>query len=185
MVSVIIIFSDPSALGYFFIGGIVLLEKGQNIFDNLFVTPFQLQEYLLSKTASLALLSLVTSTVIHLFTFGLAHLSLLFILGVLLTSAFFTLIGLGIAIRCRTLNEFFLISPLYTLIFTLPLFGYLHLYETPLYYLLPTKASLLLMEAPFQPPVTGQAIVFLMILIAWIVPAYFWAYRSFRNYVIE
>lgn len=184
MVSVIIIFSDPSALGYFFIGGIVLLEKGQHIYENLFVTPFQISEYLFAKVLSLSMLSVATSLAIHLFTFGFGEISLIFVLGVLITSVFFTLIGLGAAVRCRSLNEFFLVSPLYTLIFTVPLLGYVQWVDTPLYYLLPTQASLLLIEEPFRPLEGGQLIAMLGMLIAWTGLAYGWAHRSFQHYII-
>ncbi|MFC7443065.1 ABC transporter permease [Laceyella putida] len=183
--TVVIILSDPSALGYFFISGIVLLEKEQSIYENLFIAPLRVREYIGAKVLSLSLLSVGTSTAIHLFTFGFAQLSVLFILGVFLTSAFFTLIGLGIAVRCQTLNDFFLVSPLYTLVFTVPLLGYVGWMDTPLYYLLPTQASLLLIEDPFQPLEFIPSIALLGWFIVWVVIAYRWAERSFQHYIIR
>jgi fluoroquinolone transport system permease protein len=34
----IVLFSDPAALGFFFMGGILLLEKGERLHDALFVS---------------------------------------------------------------------------------------------------------------------------------------------------
>jgi len=125
-------FSDPSFLGFFFIGGLVLLEKGQNIHDSLFVTPLSASEYILSKTASLSVLSLGSSIFIHSSVFGYGTNSGLFACGVLCTSFFFTMIGLGLAVRCETLNGFFFLSSLSTFVFVLPLFETAGIWSSPL-----------------------------------------------------
>lgn len=124
-------FSDPSVLGFFFIGGLVLLEKGQNIHDSLFVTPLSESEYILSKTASLSVLSLGSSIFIHSSVFGFGTNSVMFACGVLFTSFFFTMIGLGLAVRCETLNGFFFLSSLSTFVFVLPLFETAGIWSKP------------------------------------------------------
>ena len=60
----LILFTDICALGFFFIGAIVLLEKGQSLTDSLFVTPLRLHEYLLSKLLSFMVLSFVSEVLI-------------------------------------------------------------------------------------------------------------------------
>lgn len=184
MLITIIVFSDPSALGFFFIGGIVLLEKGQSIYDHLFITPLTVQGYIVSKVLSLGFLSVLTSIIIHVVVLGIHQTTLLFIIGVLLTSIFFTIIGLGIAVQCKTLNGFFLIAPLYTILFCLPLLGYLGIYHTPLYYLLPTQASLLLLHSPFQTLEPWYAAGLILTISAWIGIAYIWTLHSFRKHII-
>lgn len=47
---------------------------------------------------------------------------------------FFTLIGLAAAIKSRSINSFILLSQLYSLIFILPVLGYLNLFITSLCY---------------------------------------------------
>ncbi|WP_042122203.1 fluoroquinolone export ABC transporter permease subunit [Paenibacillus senegalensis] len=183
-VSVLIVFSDPSALGFFFIGGIVLLEKGLNIYDNLFVTPLQVREYMAAKTLSLAMLSTLSATAVHLSAFGWEGLSLLFVTGVFLTSAFFTLLGLGLAVRCETLNGFFLVSPLYSIIYYVPVLGYLELYKSPFYYLLPTQGTLLLLASPFHSLTMWELLYGHAVLAIGIVLAYLWAKRSFINHIV-
>jgi len=57
--AVLVIFTDPSTLGFFFLGGIILLERGQKTLEGLFVTPLRVFEYMLSKILSLTLLALL------------------------------------------------------------------------------------------------------------------------------
>jgi fluoroquinolone transport system permease protein len=113
------------------------------------------------------------------------HYSWYLIIGVGLTSVFFTLFGLGVAVRHKTLNGFFLSSIFYTTLFFVPLLGYLNIVETPLYYLLPTQASLELIQASLQPIAISKGIGFIFLLLIWIWIAYHWAYRSFQKYVIK
>jgi fluoroquinolone transport system permease protein len=182
-VGTVITFSDPSVLGFFFIGGLVLLEKGQNIYDNLFVTPYKPEEYILSKTLSLTLLSVVTSCIIHLSAFGLHPDLFLFLLGVTMTSVFFTLLGLGLAVRCQTLNGFFLMSTVYTFVFVIPLVEVVGVWTTPLFYFIPAKASLMMIQSPFNPLGTGQMIYAIGTLTAWIGIAWMWTRVSFRKFI--
>jgi fluoroquinolone transport system permease protein len=182
MTAVLIVFSDPSALGFFFIGGIVLLEKGQGVMDHIFVTPLRSKEYIISKVLSLSLLSLLSSSVIHITALGVRSLTFSFILGVLLTSWFFTLIGLGIAIRCRTLNGFFLAS-MYTTVFMLPLLNYLNVINSIWFYVLPTQATLKLLASVTEQLSFGSFILCIVILCAWVWIGFIWAERSLQLFV--
>lgn len=183
IVNVVLTFSDPSVIGFFFIGGLVLLEKGQNIFDNLFVTPYRPGEYIWSKTLSLSCLSVITSLVIHISAFGKISNAFLFTSGVLLTSIFFTLVGLGVAVRCRTLNSFFLQSSVYSFVFVIPLAETVGLWNSPLFGLLPSKGSLLLISSAFKPIGVIEGIYAYLILIVWICLAYIWASSCFRKFI--
>ena len=46
----IMIYSDPAAMGLFFMGAIVLLEKSQKVLNAMVVSPVKISEYILSKT---------------------------------------------------------------------------------------------------------------------------------------
>lgn len=183
-VDIILTFSDPSVLGFFFIGGLVLLEKGQNIYDNLFVTPYTAKEYLLSKTLSLTLLSVITSLIIHLSAFGFETNLLLFALGVTQSSTFFTMLGLGVAVRCQTLNGFFFLSTVSTFIFVVPIIEVIGLWSSPLFYFIPAKASLLLIGSAFEPLTTADVIYAVGVLLAWNGAAFVFAKTSFQRYII-
>ncbi|WP_281886789.1 ABC transporter permease [Paenibacillus sp. YYML68] len=145
--AVVLTFSDPSALGLLFAGGIVLLERQQRLLDCFFITPYRVTEYVLSKGASLGLLSLVVAFLIHGFAAGLPDAPIHFALGVLLTSLFFTWLGIGLALRCRSLNGYLLYSQAWTLVFVLPLLGYLGVLQQAWLALIPTDGTFILLEA--------------------------------------
>ncbi len=182
--AVLFVFTDPCVLGFFFIGGILLFERGQNIHASLFTTPVQLCEYLWAKVLSLALLALLSAFAIVFFTFGLAINPLPLFFGILLSSVFFTLIGLTLAARARTLNRYIFTSPLYIIVFMLPLLELFGLAHWPLLYLLPTQGSLLLIRGTLIAPTPVEWLYSITALTLWIMLAYGWAYRWFYRYVI-
>ncbi|HBF6649319.1 TPA: ABC transporter permease, partial [Clostridioides difficile] len=56
-IAIIMIYSDPAAMGLFFMGAIVLLEKSQRVLNSLAVSPVKVSEYILSKVISLGVIS--------------------------------------------------------------------------------------------------------------------------------
>ncbi|PAQ13498.1 ABC transporter permease [Bacillaceae bacterium SAOS 7] len=182
--NVLLTFSDPSMLGFFFIGGLVLLEKGQHIHDPLFVTPYKPEEYILSKTMSLMILSVVSSLYIHIVTFGFSSSLFLFTLGVLLTSMIFTLLGLAVAIRCETVNQFFLRSVIYTVVFCLPLLSYVGIWDANWMIWLPTHASLLLLRSVFEPISVSTILYCVVTLSGWLAFSFWLARQSFYQSII-
>ncbi|WP_163579376.1 hypothetical protein [Gracilibacillus saliphilus] len=181
---VLIIFSDPSAVGYFIIGGIILLEIDQNTLENLFVTPVRIYEYIFSKVISLTFLAVIITLIIVLTTWeGQLHLFTL-LLGVILTSIFFTLLGLTAAVYSNSINEYLLKAPLIVSVFYLPVLEYLDIYAHPLFNLIPGKASLVLLEAGFE-EINPLAMFYAIgTLSVWIVLAYLLAHRSFYRRII-
>lgn len=72
--AVILIFSDPAAMGLFFMGAIILLERSQRTPCAVAVSPVRPAEYILAKAASLAVLSLAVAAVL-VFAAGMDQLS--------------------------------------------------------------------------------------------------------------
>lgn len=183
LATVLVIFTDPSVLGFFFIGGVLLLEKGQNTLESLFVTPLRVSEYIWSKVASLTMLSLLSSLAIAVFSLGTGVNIALLVLGVGLGSVFFTLLGFALASRARSLNQYFFYS-IPTAIFDLPLLKYLGLPDAWLYYLLPSQPELLLIEGAVGHITPGQTIYAAVALCIWIAIAYRWAQGWFYRYTV-
>ena len=185
LVTGIIVFSDPAMLGFFFVGAIILVEKGENIFEGLFVTPLKVNEFLISRVLSLSVLALTTSLVIAIIALGFNFNYILLFTGLMLTAVFFTFLGLTLAVRVKTVNEYILYSILYSIIISIPILEFIGIYESTLFYLWPTRASLLLILGAF----TGNIAVFEMIysifiLIIWVIVAYKWVYSWFYKYII-
>jgi len=184
IISIIVLFSDPSMLGFFFIGGIVLLEKLNKTLENIFVTPLRVSEYIISKIVSLSLVSIASSIFIEVFSHGLSFKFMYLFLGILLSSILFTLLGLILAVKVNTLNEYIWISPFYVIILFIPLLEYFGIYKTPLFYLIPGKAALIIIEAAFRHVELWQLVYAFIVLSLSIILAYIWAYKSFYKHII-
>lgn len=181
----LIIFSDPGLLGFYFISGLVLFEKGENILEYLIVTPLRSHEYLISKMISLTILSLVTSIIISFLSYGLKFNILLFSVGVILTSLFFILIGFIAVAKFPTINEYLLSSIIYIMVFCIPVVGYFGLYNSRIFYIFPTQASLLLIRGAFVGIEPLKIIYSIVYLIICIFIAYKWAHKSFNKFIIR
>lgn len=145
----LVVFSDPSLVGFFFIGGIVMLEKQQGIIEYLAVTPLSPREYLISKSASLGAVAVLASSMIAVVTFrGSLNWGLL-IISVFLTSMFFTLYGFIAAAGCNTINQYFIRMVPYMLLIILPCFSII---DSSLGFLklLPNVSGLLLIMGAFR-----------------------------------
>ncbi|SFL80551.1 fluoroquinolone transport system permease protein [Gracilibacillus orientalis] len=181
--SIFIIFTDPSVLGFFFVGGLVLLEKDQSIFNTLFVSPIRIHDYLVSKVLSLTVLAMVSSSII----FGVVHQHhvdyLPFLIAVTLCSIFFTLLGILLAARVDTVNMFLYTSPLFVIVFYLPLLSFFNLADPVLLYLLPTQAVLILLEGAFDSLTVQDYIYAIAVFMAWISFAYILTYYAFQRFL--
>jgi fluoroquinolone transport system permease protein len=183
VVTIAVVFSDPSFLGAFFVGGIVLLEKSQGVYDSFFVTPLSVAEFLASKVLSLSFISLLSSGTILLFVYS-SFEAVPFVAGVLLSSIVFTLIGILLAVRVNTVNQFLLTSPLVLTVFFVPVAGLFEWWDSMLFKWLPSYTGLLLMKGTFHELKIEEFILAIIILLLWIVGLYFWAKHDFHKYIL-
>lgn len=182
---VLIIFSDPAVLGFFFTGGLVLFEKRQGTLEALTVTPLAVREYLLSKVASLTGLALLTSVAIVLAGFGTAVNWPYFIVGVALTSIIYVLIGIVAVVRFKSINEYFLTALIYLTFLEVPLLGLFGIWEHPVFYLFPAQASIILIRAAFRETAQWQLAYAVPYLMVWSAIAYHLAHRQFKKHIVQ
>jgi len=100
----IMIYSDPAAIGLFFMGAIVLLEKNQRVLDALAVSPVRFLEYIIAKTISMAFISVIVALALA-FAAGLQNIPIV-LMATALTSIIFTLLGLLVATKISSLNQY-------------------------------------------------------------------------------
>ena len=103
--AIFMIFTDPAAMGLYFMGAIVLFEKGERVLDSIAVSPLKTYEYVLSMLFSLSVISTVAGLAIGV-AGGVITNPVLFILGVFLCSCLFSSVGLILACKITTLNQF-------------------------------------------------------------------------------
>lgn len=122
--AILMIFSDPAAMGLFFMGAIVLYEKSERVLNSIAVSPVIVYEYVLSKLFSIAAISTVVALVIGVSS-GVISNAFYFILGVFLCSCLFSAIGIMIAAQISTLNQFILATIPVELVINIPAIAYL------------------------------------------------------------
>lgn len=128
--SLIMVFSDPAAMGLFFMGAIILLEKSERTLQSLAVSPIRPFEYVLAKLLSLAFLSTLVGFAIRL-TVTRIERPILFFFGVFLGSCLFSATGLLVATKAKTLNQFIVFTIPFEIIINLPTFAYLFGWKSP------------------------------------------------------
>lgn len=180
----LVVFSDPSVLGLFFIGGIIMLEKMQGILSVLVVSPLRTIEYILSKVISLAFVSVLAAFAIT----GFSHYSnvnwLLVFLSTILTSGIFTLCGIMITAGCNTVNQYMIKTVPYMLLLVLPCFSLIGFPYSDLFTIIPSVAALRLMLGAYS-GIPLYEVFGLIIYLAGMNYLFLrWAMRVFENKII-
>ncbi len=124
----LMIFSDPAAMGLYFMGAIVLFEKSQRVLDSLVISPVKPTEYVLSKLLSIAVISTAVGLILGLVSNGISNFPY-FLLGVFLCSCLFSSVGLMVASRISTLNAFIIATIPAELLINIPAVAYLFGYK--------------------------------------------------------
>lgn len=104
-VPALIIFTDPAALGFFFLGALMMLEKSEGVRAALAASPVSAADYLVGKMVTLVGLSLASCLVLMPFIHHVAN-PLLLLVAVMLTAIQYVGIGVPIALRSRTVNGY-------------------------------------------------------------------------------
>ena len=146
-----LILGNLSMVSFYFIAGLVLLEKSEGTLHAQVVTPLGAREYLTSKIATLAALSLVEHLVIVGWTYGPDVDPVALVGGVVLASVLYSLCGFISVARYDSINEYLFPSVFYVAALQLPLLHYLGIWDGWLMYLHPMRASLVLIRAAFEP----------------------------------
>lgn len=191
--NVLIVFTDPGTLGFFFIGAIVMLERNQQLLTYLFITPVKLGRYLLSKILSLTLIAWLTSLFIAYSALGTTVSFIWLTIIVLLCSFFFTSCGLIISVDSPSMNHFMFRAIVSMIIFYIPLLNYLDWISFRLFELMPSYSALVLLEYAmsreggfFAFPLPQSTLwIHVGLLILWGLLAYRMAYRRFYKYILS
>ena len=100
-----VIYSDPTVLGFFFLGALMMLEKAESVRTALSVTPVTARDYFYAKALPLILLGMVAVSIMA----PLIHDAIdwpVLLAAVLLTSLTYLGIGVPIALHFRTVTSY-------------------------------------------------------------------------------
>ncbi|MYC66920.1 MAG: ABC transporter permease [Acidobacteriia bacterium] len=146
-----VVFGNLVMINFYFVAGLVLLEKGEGTLEAQVVTPLASWEYLASKALTLAALAVVEQVVIVWSAYGGGFAAGPLVAGVVLAGVLYTLTGFLLVARYRSINEFMFPSVLFTTVISLPLLHYFGLWDAWLLYLHPFTAPLVLLGGAFRP----------------------------------
>lgn len=168
---------------FYFMAGLVMLEKGEGSLEARVVTPLRGGEYLLVKVLALSLLvlaeNLLVAGMFSAFRFALLPMAL----GLLFSGAIFCLVGFLVVIRYDSINEFLMPSMPYTVLLMLPLLSFFNLVRSPLFFLHPLQAALILMEGGFRSLTVLEWMYGLGYSAVWLLILFVLCRRAFRRFV--
>lgn len=155
----LLIFTDPAAMGLYFLGAIVLFEKSERVLNSIAVSPVKTYEYVLSKLFSLAAISTIVGLAIGIAADVIIR-PIPFILGLFLSSCLCSSLGLIIACKISTLNQFVIATLPAEIFISVPPLLWLFFYHENWLIIHPGVCLLMLFygEPPFFP---------LLILLLW------------------
>lgn len=171
----ILVFTDPAAMGLFFMGAIVLFEKSQRIQSSLVVSPIKLYEYVIAKVLPLSIISVVMGLILCLFA-GAYNIALI-IVAVFISSVLFSLIGLIVSSFIKSLNDFAIYTVPFEIALCLPAILYLFkVLKSDLWIIHPGIAAIKLISGDLN-----YWYLSLLSLVLWIVPLFFITLRFVRK----
>ncbi len=161
----VLVFTDPTAMGLFFMGAVILLEKSQRVESSLGVSPITISEYIIAKTVSIMVTGCVVAIILCLYA---NTLTLPCIVGVALSSVLFSLCGLIVGANINSLNGFMIATVPFEIILCLPPILYLFgVIKSSLWLIHPGVAAIRLISGRID--LWQIAVVSITI---WIIPAF-------------
>lgn len=149
--SVLLIYSDISMLGFLFSAAALHLEVESGTVSALGVVPASSSRIMSVKVAALSLISLLIGAVMGAIGSRESINPFLFLTGSLICSVTFTSLGVSLTSRTRNLTRLLLASGLLTLPMALPLLRFFELLGSPLLLLLPGAGGLEFIARSIRP----------------------------------
>ncbi len=169
---------------FYFMAGMVLLEKGEGTLEAQIVTPLRPWEYLFAKALSLGILSLLESLIVVVAVSGFTFNWLLLIIGILLLVSIYVLYGFFVVARYDSIGEFILPSAIWTIGFSLPLLYYFDIWRSNWMFLHPLQAPLVLMQSAFESLPVWQILYGILYSLVWIGIGYRVTQRAYHRFVV-
>ena len=179
-----IITANLTINAFYFMAGIVLLEKGEGTLEAQIVTPLRPWEILTSKVLTLGLLSLFETLIIIVIVQAAAFNWFLLVTGIVLYIAMLALYGFIVVARYDSISEFLLPSVLWTMGFSLPLLYYFDIWRSWVMFLHPLQAVLILLRSAFASVPVWQIVYGIAYSLLWTGIALAVSLRVFHRFVV-
>ncbi len=180
----VFVFGNLVMVNFYFVAGLVLLEKAEETLEAQVVTPLSSWEYLVSKTVTLTALSLIEQVIIVWSAHGSRFAGGPLLSGIVLAAFLYTLTGFLLVVRYDSINEYLLPSVLFTIVLSLPVLGYFGLWDSWLLYLHPFSAPLVLLAGAFGPIPPWQWVYGILYSAAWTAILLLASRRAFDRFIV-
>jgi fluoroquinolone transport system permease protein len=170
---------------FMFGASMLLLERGQRTLEALRTSMVTTRAYVSSKVITLTVFAVVESAVVYaIASRGVATNFGWLLLGALVLGAFYTLVGLGLASAYDTVTSFLLpAGAAVAMVLQLPFLSLLGVDPWWVWYLVPTQAPLLLIQAAFEPIAAWQWAYAMSMSLAMLIVGWAWCRARFRVHV--
>ena len=182
----LVIFGELAVIGYYFVAGMILFEKGERTLSAVVVSPLRFGEYLASKLATLTTMATVSSLILVLVAYGTGFDAALLISGVVLISLISVLAGFISVLPFDHVTRYLIPSQLPLALMSVPLIPFLGIWQSPLFYLFPTHGPLILLGGAFgkNPLNAGQLFYTISYPLLCTLILTFAARKTFERYVV-
>jgi fluoroquinolone transport system permease protein len=157
---------------FFFVAGLLLLEKDEGTLTALGVTPLSARKYVLAHTTTLTTLAAAETLIIIWFAFGFATSWALFA-GIGALGITYTCFGVAVAARYDSINSLLLPASVIVTVLLLPLLAHFGLAPRVLMIWHPMEPAITLMRSAYEPTAMRE-------LTFGVVGSGLWAYLAFR-----
>jgi fluoroquinolone transport system permease protein len=181
----LMLYFDFSIFGFFFMAGLLYLEKGEGVLAALVVTPLQGWHYLVAKLVTLTGIGLLVSLTVVAAVHRVGVNWPVLVGALILNSLFFTLASFILAARYDAINEFLIPATWLLGTAQIPFLDSFGIWSGWPIYLLPFQAALLLVRGAFEPLALWQWFYALTYLILCIGVGFVWALRTFQHFVVR
>ncbi len=151
-----LLFTESGVLAFFFVGILVLMEKTEGTLNALGVTPTPAWLFVLARSVSLTVLSLIGGYVMVAVDFGDRADIGVVLLALALTSAMAVLWGFVVVAGVPSVNAYLARAILLMVVLMLPILGLLGFVDPWFMAILPSHASLLLLNGAVEPASLGR-----------------------------
>ena len=189
----LLLFIDATSMAILLVGVTIFYEKQENTLKTLMVSPINKSEYILAKTCANIITNLEALVILYIYAriFKEINLNILgFSIAVILVSFLHSLIGFLLTYASRDFTELLMGMIKYTFLLMIPpLLEQVGLIRNQLYsrllYILPTKASLLILNASVSVVETWEIYYSITYIIFLSALLYIQVARKFTDFAIK
>jgi len=168
---------------FFFVAGLILLERDEGTLAALAVTPLSAAAYLASRTVTLTALATLETVAIIWIAFGMRGSWLLLLAGTVALGAMYTGFGAALTTRYGSVNKLLLPAAVIVAALLLPLLPHFGLAPRAPFFLHPIEPPLTLLRAAYLPAGIGELAYGLCGSVAWCAVAFLWGERRIRRLI--